>query len=132
MLQFVTVAELRSFRRAAERLHMAQPPLSQAIRRLERQLGAELLKRTSRSVELTEAGKAFLPEARKVLAGAEAATVAAEDKRPVDIPAVDTGPAADTRHTRQADMCQEDKRRADKRLVVRRTPASRRAAASSA
>jgi DNA-binding transcriptional LysR family regulator len=77
MLQFVAVAELRSFRRAAERLHMAQPPLSQASRRLARELGAALFKRTSRSVELTEAGNAFLPEARKVIAGAEAAVVAA-------------------------------------------------------
>lgn len=77
MLQFVTVAELRSFRRAAERLHMAQPPLSQAIRRLERDLDVVLLKRSSRSVDLTEAGKAFLSEVRYTLASADAAVVAA-------------------------------------------------------
>jgi DNA-binding transcriptional LysR family regulator len=79
LLQFIAVAELRSFRRAAERLHMAQPPLSQAIRRLEHQLDVVLLKRTSRSVELTEAGKAFLLEARNVVAGVDAAASAARE-----------------------------------------------------
>ncbi|HVO89410.1 MAG TPA: LysR family transcriptional regulator [Casimicrobiaceae bacterium] len=77
MQQFVAVAEARSFRRAAERLHMAQPPLSQAIRRLERELEVRLFNRTSRNVELTDAGKALLAEARDVLARADAAIVAA-------------------------------------------------------
>lgn len=76
LVQFIAVAELKSFRQAAERLHMAQPPLSQAIRRLERQLGVVLFNRTSRSVELTEAGKSFLFEARKVLSDLDAAVVA--------------------------------------------------------
>jgi DNA-binding transcriptional LysR family regulator len=73
MHQFVAVAELRSFRRAAERLHMAQPPLSQAIRRLERELEARLFNRTSRTVELTEAGKTLLAQTRDVLARIDSA-----------------------------------------------------------
>lgn len=77
VVQFVAVAELRSFRRAAERLHMAQPPLSQAIRRLEQDIGVTLFKRTSRSVDLTEAGKAFLVDARSILSAADSAVDAA-------------------------------------------------------
>jgi DNA-binding transcriptional LysR family regulator len=70
---FVTVAQTRHFGRAAERLHMAQSPLSQAIRQLESQIGATLFHRTTRRVELTPAGEALLRDAEQILASVEAA-----------------------------------------------------------
>ncbi|OIV37208.1 hypothetical protein BIV57_12300 [Mangrovactinospora gilvigrisea] len=70
---FVAVAEERHFTRAAARLHIAQSGLSAAVRTLERELGAELFARTTRRVELTDAGRALLGEARRTLASAEAA-----------------------------------------------------------
>lgn len=74
---FLAVSEELHFGRAAERLHIAQPPLSQAIRKLESELGVELLHRTSRVVMPTDAGVVFAEEARKVLAAFERAVTEA-------------------------------------------------------
>ncbi|MGH2908502.1 MAG: LysR substrate-binding domain-containing protein, partial [Solirubrobacteraceae bacterium] len=70
---FVAVAEELHFRRAAARLHMSQPPLSQQIAALESELGCRLLARTRRQVELTPAGAAFLRDTRALLADLEGA-----------------------------------------------------------
>ncbi|NET36324.1 MAG: LysR family transcriptional regulator [Cyanothece sp. SIO1E1] len=75
---FITVAEELHFGRAAERLHMAQPPLSQQIRQLEAELGFELFHRTKRQVRLTKAGHVFLVAAQQILLQVEQAILAGQ------------------------------------------------------
>jgi DNA-binding transcriptional LysR family regulator len=76
---FVAVAEELHFRKAAERLHVAQPAVSEQIRKLEQELGVTLFNRSQRSVALTPAGTALLEEARRVLRHAEVAQQAARN-----------------------------------------------------
>jgi DNA-binding transcriptional LysR family regulator len=78
---FIAVAEELHFGRAAQRLHMSQPPLSQAILALERDLGVALLHRTSRKVTLTKAGEVLLAHCRLLVRDAERARTAVEHAR---------------------------------------------------
>lgn len=77
--QFIAVAEELHFHRAAARLGMSQPPLTTAIRKLEEEIGVELIQRGNRTLGLTAAGRVFLDEARQTLGQAERAVAAAQD-----------------------------------------------------
>ena len=95
---FVAVAEELHFGRAAQRLMMAQPPLSRAIQQLERRLGAVLLHRNSRAIALTEAGTVLLREARLALEAVEAAerrTIRAATDRPALVLAAKAGASSE-------------------------------------
>lgn len=74
---FIAVAEYLNFSKAAQQLHIAQPPLSRQIRQLEDELGVQLFSRNKRRVELTKAGRVFLDEARKLVVQAGHAAEAA-------------------------------------------------------
>ena len=87
-----SVAEALSFRRAAHRLHVSHPALSQQIHGLENELDLKLFERNSRRVELTEAGRAFLLGARRVLAAAKEAIAQARSGERRKRPARDRQP----------------------------------------
>ncbi len=93
---FVAVAEELHFRRAAERLHLAQPALSQQVRKLELELGVELLHRTKRGVALTPPGAAFLEEGRRLLRQADEAARVAQQARSGTLGNLRVGHLADT------------------------------------
>ncbi|MEU6990876.1 LysR substrate-binding domain-containing protein [Streptomyces sp. NPDC046465] len=76
---FVAVAEARHFTRAAEEVHVSQPSLSQQIRALEKELGAELFSRARGNITLTDAGEALLPLARRILADADTARIEVQE-----------------------------------------------------
>ena len=93
---FLAVAEELNFTRAAERLHIAQPPLSAAIRQMEEQLGVALLRRTSREVALTAAGRVLQERGRELLEHADAvyAAVREVERAPTGTLAVGVSPTA--------------------------------------
>ncbi len=76
---FLAVAETRHFTRAAQQVHVAQPSLSQQIRALESELGADLFHRARGNIALTDAGQALLPLARRILADAESARIEVQE-----------------------------------------------------
>ncbi|MFH8791210.1 LysR family transcriptional regulator [Streptomyces sp. NPDC017941] len=79
LLYFVAVAETRHFTRAAEQVHVSQPSLSQQVRALESELGAELFSRARGNIALTDAGEALLPLARRILADADTARIEVQE-----------------------------------------------------
>lgn len=117
---FVVVAEERHFGRAAERLVLTQPPLSRRIQNLERELGVELFVRTSRSVVLTAAGTAFLPEARRMLQAADHAVTTARRAPSGEVGTVSIGFTAATAYSYLGPVLERARRRQpDVRIELR-------------
>src|SRR5579875_1277414 len=87
----VALAEELHFTRAAEREHIAQPSLSQQIRRLEDEVGLALVERTTRSVRITDAGRLLLSRARRILAELDAASVELQSLRGVQAGQISIG-----------------------------------------
>ena len=93
---FVAVAEELHFRRAAERIHVAQPAISEQIRKLEQELGVQLFDRSQRGVTLTDSGTAMLEEARRVLRQADVAVCVARSARDRSVRRLRVGYIADS------------------------------------
>jgi DNA-binding transcriptional LysR family regulator len=125
---FVAVAEELHFGRAAERLHISQSPLSRAIRELERELGVVLFVRTTRRVELTEAGALLLERSRRALAEVDGAIADARRSARADagVVAVSYGPFCGTVASRVADTLRGQRPELAVRLEEELTPESLR------
>lgn len=104
---FLALAEELHFGRAAQRLQMGQPPLSRLIQRLERSLGTELFKRTSRQVELTVAGRSLIEPARELVAASERAVEAVKSTITGQIGAVSLGFAGASSNAEVAALTRE-------------------------
>ena len=101
---FVAVAEELNFSRAAQRLHIAQPALSNQIKALETELGVQLLERTRRVVRLTEAGKTLLSDARPLLADAQTAELHARGAQKGETGTIHIGYVLTTANARLASI----------------------------
>lgn len=108
---FVAVAEELSFSRAAERVYLSQPALSQQIRKLEEELGVVLLYRTKRRVELTEAGRILLEGSRQALVQIEQTTRAVREAGGVEGSHLKVGFPEYANHTLVADILQAFRKR---------------------
>lgn len=108
---FLAAARHKSFSAAAESLLLSQPSLSEQIRRLEAELGVELFTRAGRGVELTEAGRLFLPHAERTLAEAEAAIDAVRPIRTLTGGTLEFGFFGGAHHTQMSPLVEEFRKR---------------------
>ena len=108
---FLAAAERASFSAAAEELHMAQPSLSDQVRRLEAELGVPLFVRAGRRLELTEAGRLLRPNAERTLAAAEEAAASVRDVRGLTGGTVSFGTFSSAHHYLLAGLIEDFRRR---------------------